>query len=38
MFRKVDVPLLGYVASGFPIEAIASAETIAVPVALLAWP
>src|SRR5688500_9791756 len=29
--RAVELPLLGYVAAGAPIEAIASAETIAVP-------
>jgi len=29
--RSVELPLLGYVAAGAPIEAIASAETIAVP-------
>ena len=29
--RSVDLPLLGYVAAGAPIEAIASNETIAVP-------
>jgi repressor LexA len=29
--RSVDLPLLGYVAAGAPIEAIASTETIAVP-------
>ena len=29
--RAVDVPLLGYVAAGLPIEAVASAETIAIP-------
>jgi repressor LexA len=29
--RAVDLPLLGYVAAGAPIEAIAGAETIAVP-------
>ena len=29
--RSVDLPLLGYVAAGVPIEAIATAETIAVP-------
>lgn len=29
--RAIDVPLLGYVAAGSPIEAIASNETIAVP-------
>ncbi len=34
--RSVDVPLLGYVAAGSPIEAIAGTETIAVPEALLA--
>ena len=33
--RAIDVPLLGYVAAGQPIEAIASTETIAVPEALL---
>jgi repressor LexA len=29
--RSVDLPLLGYVAAGLPIEAIATSETIAVP-------
>ena len=29
--RAIEVPLLGYVAAGLPIEAIASAETIAIP-------
>jgi repressor LexA len=29
--RAIDLPLLGYVAAGAPIEAVASAETIAVP-------
>jgi repressor LexA len=29
--RAIEVPLLGYVAAGVPIEAIASSETIAVP-------
>jgi repressor LexA len=29
--RAVELPLLGYVAAGFPIEAVASNETIAVP-------
>ncbi len=29
--RSVELPLLGYVAAGVPIEAIASSETIAVP-------
>ena len=29
--RSVDLPLLGYVAAGAPIEAIAGSETIAVP-------
>lgn len=29
--RAVELPLLGYVAAGAPIEAVASAETIAVP-------
>lgn len=33
--RAVDLPLLGYVAAGAPIEAIATAETIAVPEALV---
>ncbi len=33
--RAVEVPLLGYVAAGVPIEAVASAESIAVPEALL---
>ncbi len=34
--RSIEVPLLGYVAAGSPIEAVAGAETIAVPEALLA--
>jgi repressor LexA len=29
--RSIDLPMLGYVAAGVPIEAIASTETIAVP-------
>jgi repressor LexA len=29
--RSVELPLLGYVAAGVPIEAVASSETIAVP-------
>ena len=29
--RSVDLPLLGYVAAGVPIEAVATTETIAVP-------
>lgn len=29
--RAVDLPMLGYVAAGMPIEAVATAETIAVP-------
>ena len=29
--RSVELPLLGYVAAGLPIEAIATSETIAVP-------
>lgn len=29
--RAVDLPLLGYVAAGLPIEAIATSETVAVP-------
>jgi len=29
--RALELPLLGYVAAGMPIEAVASAETIAVP-------
>jgi len=33
--RAVDLPLLGYVAAGAPIEAIATSETIAVPEALV---
>jgi repressor LexA len=32
--RAVELPLLGYVAAGLPIEAIASTETIAVPDSL----
>src|SRR6187200_3100523 len=33
--RAVELPLLGYVAAGLPIEAVASSETIAVPEALV---
>ncbi len=33
--RAVELPLLGYVAAGAPIEAIATSETIAVPEALV---
>ncbi len=33
--RSVDLPLLGYVAAGLPIEAIATTETIAVPESLV---
>jgi repressor LexA len=33
--RAVDLPLLGYVAAGAPIEAVANAETIAVPEELV---
>jgi repressor LexA len=33
--RSVELPLLGYVAAGVPIEAIASTETIAVPESLI---
>ena len=33
--RAVDLPLLGYVAAGAPIEAIATAESIAVPETLV---
>ncbi len=33
--RAVELPLLGYVAAGMPIEAVASSETIAVPEALI---
>src|SRR5438045_9494268 len=33
--RAVELPLLGYVAAGLPIEAIASNETMAIPDALL---
>jgi repressor LexA len=29
--RAIELPMLGYVAAGLPIEAVASAETIAVP-------
>ena len=29
--RAIELPLLGYVAAGLPIEAVASNETIAVP-------
>ena len=32
--RSVEVPMLGYVAAGMPIEAVSSPETIAVPEAL----
>lgn len=34
--RAVDLPMLGYVAAGMPIEAVASAESIAVPESLIA--
>jgi repressor LexA len=33
--RAVELPLLGYVAAGMPIEAVASAESISVPEALV---
>jgi repressor LexA len=33
--RAIELPLLGYVAAGMPIEAVASAESIAVPEALV---
>ena len=33
--RAVEVPLLGYVAAGMPIEAVAGTESIAIPEALL---
>jgi repressor LexA len=33
--RAVDLPLLGYVAAGVPIEAVAGSETIAVPEDLI---
>jgi repressor LexA len=33
--RAVDLPLLGYVAAGSPIEAVAGTETIAVPENLI---
>jgi repressor LexA len=33
--RSVELPLLGYVAAGLPIEAIATTETIAVPESLI---
>lgn len=33
--RSVEVPLLGYVAAGMPIEAVSSPETMAIPEALL---
>jgi repressor LexA len=33
--RAVELPLLGYVAAGAPIEAVAGAETIAVPESLV---
>src|SRR5262245_26533678 len=32
--RAIDLPMLGYVAAGLPIEAVASAETISVPESL----
>ncbi len=34
--RAVELPLLGYVAAGMPIEAVASAESISVPESLVA--
>jgi repressor LexA len=33
--RAIELPLLGYVAAGMPIEAVASAESISVPEALV---
>jgi len=33
--RAIELPLLGYVAAGMPIEAVATAESIAVPEALV---
>ena len=33
--RSLELPLLGYVAAGLPIEAVATSETIAVPEALV---
>ena len=33
--RAVDLPMLGYVAAGLPIEAVASAESISVPESLV---
>ena len=33
--RAVELPLLGYVAAGMPIEVVASSETISVPEALI---
>jgi repressor LexA len=33
--RAVDLPMLGYVAAGLPIEAVASSESIAVPESLI---
>ena len=33
--RSVELPLLGYVAAGVPIEAVATTETIAVPEAMV---
>src|SRR6187455_1867658 len=33
--RSVDLPMLGYVAAGVPIEAVASSESIAVPESLV---
>jgi repressor LexA len=34
--RALELPMLGYVAAGMPIEAVASAESIAVPESLVA--
>jgi repressor LexA len=33
--RAIEIPLLGYVAAGMPIEAVASSESISVPEALV---
>jgi repressor LexA len=33
--RAIDLPLMGYVAAGMPIEAVAGTETISVPEALI---
>ena len=36
--RSIELPMLGYVAAGMPIEAIASTETICVPESLVGQP